>query len=309
MDLVLGLDSGGTKTLAAVADRTGRIVARVQAPGLDPLALPDWPDHLSRLIADLGIPTADTAAAVLGLPFHGEVPAITEQQIRVADVIFPGRSLVQNDVRIAFDGAFAMGGGGLILAGTGSMAWASRGGPDAPHIRVGGWSEVFGDEGSAYWIGREALSLASQELDGRRVETGFSTGILAAIGTGADGLSDWVASHPQPRAAIAALSRRVADLDSAGDATARDLLHSAADALALTLQAALRRAADADLPWSHAGSVLTNATIRQRITHRLGRDPQPPRLPPVGGALLRAAHLAGWQGDDDWTQTLARALG
>ncbi len=98
-------------------------------------------------------------AAVLGLPYFSEVPAISARQSAVAVAALGAGACVMNDVAVAFEGALGGDEGVLVLAGTGSMGWAR--GP-AGVVRVGGWGDVFGDEGSAFWIGREALALVSR---------------------------------------------------------------------------------------------------------------------------------------------------
>ena len=51
-----------------------------------------------------------------------------------------------------------------IVAGTGSIGYGEFEGRSA---RAGGWGELFGDEGSAYWVARQALTLFSQMSDAR----------------------------------------------------------------------------------------------------------------------------------------------
>ncbi len=298
---VLGLDSGGTKTLAALADRDGRVLRLWRGGSLDPVSVPDWPERLEALVTGLA-----PEASVLGLPYHGEIADLSQRQQDTARALLPGRVLVDNDVRIAFDGAFAGGPGALILAGTGSMAWASLGGPQH---RSGGWGDLFGDEGSAYWIGREALAALSRELDGRLPPSRFSAGLLRALGVGPEAVLDWCQAQDHQRSAIAGLARVVATLAEAGDPVAITILTRAAEALAETLQAAWRNAAGPrPLRWSHAGGVMTNPLIQRHITALVGVAPEPCRLPPVGGALLRAAHLAGWETGADWVDRVASGL-
>ena len=67
MSLILGLDGGGTKTLAAVAQRDGTVIGLIRGEGLDPTAAPDWRERLRDLIGRLGREPRDLAAAVLGL--------------------------------------------------------------------------------------------------------------------------------------------------------------------------------------------------------------------------------------------------
>jgi len=164
MTVVLGLDSGGTKTLAAIADQGGQVLRQWAGPGFDPMAGDQWIEQL-RIAAAYLRDGQSIAAVVLGLPLHGEVEAISDRQRAVAASVFDCPHQLLNDVEVACDGAFAGEDGVLVLAGTGSMAWAKVGGRS---LRTGGWGDAFGDEGSGYWIGRQALSMATQALDGRR---------------------------------------------------------------------------------------------------------------------------------------------
>lgn len=309
MTLVLGLDGGGTKTLLALADRCGNVVRLVRGRGLDPSSSPDWLLDLADLLAE-DDRTDAAEAAVLGLPFHDEVPRFTEQQTRVAEALLPSPVLVQNDVRIAFDGAFAGTGGVLVLAGTGSMAWASRGGASARSVRVGGWGDAFGDEGSAYWIGRETLAAVSSDLDGRLSAPDLTEGVLDAIGSTPGGLVDWTYGLPNRRSGMAQIAAITSRLAEDGVVSARAVLERAADHLAEQAITAWRgTGAETPLRWSHAGGVLESRIVRARIADKLGCGPVAPRLPPVGGALLRAAQAAGWPAGDRWINRLAASLG
>lgn len=306
MTLILGLDSGGTKTVLALADRSGQVTLLRRGPGLDPSTGSDWAGALTSLLA---ANAQGLAASVLGLPFHDEVKRYSDEQTTVAKALIPGNTLVQNDVRIAFDGALAGKAGALVLAGTGSMIWASLNGPSDPHIRVGGWGDAFGDEGSAYWIGREALALVSRHLDGRVAAPEFCEGVLSTLALDPGDLIGWCYALENRRKAFAELARTVSSLAEAGNADAKFILHGAADHLADHLKAAWRQAkTDEPLRWTYAGGVLSSAIVRDRIAVRVGSEAVVPRLPPVGGALLRAAANAGWSIDDGWLDRLSASL-
>ena len=310
MSLILGLDSGGTKTVLAFADRSGQVVSLRRGPGLDPSADRNWSRSLEALLkrGDQS-PIQKVDAAVLGLPFHDEVQRYSDEQTAVASALIPGNTLVQNDVRIAFDGALAGKPGVLALAGTGSMAWASLNGPNDPHIRVGGWGDAFGDEGSAYWIGREALGVASRHLDGRVSAPEFCDGILSALGLRADELIGWCYALENRRMGFAKLALATSALAEAGNADAGAILHTAADHLTQHITAAWRQTkAEIPLRWSYAGGVFASAVVLQSVSQQVGCDPVPPRLPPVGGSLLRAAVNAGWRVDEAWITALAQSL-
>lgn len=308
--LVLGVDGGGTKTIAATAAADGSLTWHEYGPGLDPSSGDGWRDGIARLAAAVPGSSGTLAAAAFGLPLHGEAAAFTTAQVAAVTSCFAGPAIVENDVRIAFDGAFAGGPGALVLSGTGSMAWASLAGPEDPHVRVGGWGELFGDEGSAHWIGRESLALLSRHLDGRAAVAPFAHGLLAVIGIAAADLPAWWLGLPNRRQSVAALARPVAAMADADDPDALRILDRAAGELAEQLVAAWWRCSGGALPaWSFAGSVFNSAVLRRRMEGRVGLAPQPPRLPPVGGALLRAARLAGWPIDTAWIDRLAHNLG
>ena len=298
---ILGLDSGGTKTLAALADRSGTVVDLTFGAGLDPTADPAWPERLAAIVTPLG----PVDAAVLGLPFHGEMAALSARQTQVAQDLLGAAAVVLNDVAVAFEGAFGGSDGVLILAGTGSMAWAQ--GPNGT-TRSGGWGAAFGDEGSAHWIGREALALVSMDLDGRQPCAAFGHGLLQALGIGPDDLIGWAYGQTNPRETIASVARHVAAL-AATDPDAQALMRRAAAHLTALGQATARSCgAVAPLRWSYAGGVFSDPVLRQTVAAQLGSEPVRPGLPPVGGALLLAARTAGWTVDAKFTQRLNASL-
>jgi N-acetylglucosamine kinase len=313
MSYILGLDGGGTKTLIALVDRTGEVIRATYGASLDPTAAPNWPDLLSSQLAEVMQDRGPPVAAVLGLSFHDEIKSFTAQQEEVAAALLPSSSvLVENDVRLACEGAFALGPGVLMLAGTGSMVWASRGGPEDAQHRIGGFGDVFGDEGSAYWIGRESLAIASQGLDGRLTEAeGFGHAIAEALSISSDGLIDWMYSLGNRRTAIAGIAQITARLADSGSPVAQTILDRACDHLSqhvLAAERALSGPGGERLPWSYAGGVFSNASILEGVQRRVGTMPVDPILPPVGGALLRAARLAGWSTDNVFITRLKQAL-
>lgn len=313
MSYVLGLDSGGTKTLIALAKRTGVVCEVIWGDSLDPTAARDWPALMATQLGAATLGRGAPQAVAFGLSFHDEIESFTRRQEETAAALLPDSLVVvENDVRIAFDGAFATGGGVLMLAGTGSMVWASRNGSDDPHYRIGGWGEAFGDEGSACWIGRESLSIASQGLDGRLpAAIDFAQGLLDGLSIGRDRLIDWVYSLENQRTAIAGVAKITAALAASGFAVAEHILDRACDHLAAHMFAAerlLSRPDGARPPWSYAGGVFSNTTILQGVTRRVGTDPVEPLLPPIGGAVLRAAQLAGWTVDAAFIERVQMSL-
>jgi N-acetylglucosamine kinase-like BadF-type ATPase len=292
-ELILGIDGGGSKTLAAIAERSGTIVETHRMHGVNPLDNSDWRGDLETFLAPLaGNRLTGVAAA---LPAYGEMPDVSAQQERLISDLFPAaRVRLLNDVDAAQIGAFAGGPGILLLAGTGSMAWA-RDEAGRSH-RTGGWGDAIGDEGSAYWIGKRVIGAVSKAIDGRgapTVLTGMLRDTLGIDVSGMHGLEGWVAHLSAPRARIATLAPLVSDAAEAGDAVARRILDEAAAELALHVTT-LERREHLEAPWSYGGGAFNSRALRDAVAQCLGRAPVAPRLPPIGGALLAAAQHLGW---------------
>jgi len=302
---ILGIDGGGSKVLVALADRSGRILRVARGGGINPMDNPNWRRELDAQLGHFaGEPRLKAVAAAL--PAYGEVAHISEKQRQAILKAFPGVSQrVLNDVDAAHLGAFAGGSGILILSGTGSMAWARDAEGNAS--RAGGWGDVIGDEGSSYWIGRAALSLVSQSLDGRAERTALAEALFDHLhldkSDPINALAGWVAGLASPRAGIASLSVLVDRVAREGDAGAIHLIGHAADELAKHFRAINSAAAD----WTYAGGTFASRSLLRELEKRIGRPPVPPRLPPIGGALLAAAQLLDWPVDEGWIGQLAAA--
>ncbi len=299
-DWVLGLDGGGTKTLLALADRTGRTLGPFVGAGINPFDQPLWQTELENLLRQCPVSIGDIAHATFGLPGYGESPTVSSAQLEAVRGWAGTPFTVRNDVGVAFTGALAGQPGVLVLAGTGSMAWAGDGGQ--LELRVGGWGDAFGDEGSAYWIGQQALQRLSWALDGRLSDATYRDGLLAAIGIGGDDLIAWYYRLPHPRSAVAGLAKRVDRLAEAGNPTALDLLNDAARHLVGLARAATNRLSLEKPQFTYAGGLFQSRLVCEAVRHgceQLGSWLEPCGSP-LFGALLDAAARAGWAVNQGW---------
>ncbi|MBP0582788.1 N-acetylglucosamine kinase [Labrys sp. LIt4] len=308
---ILAIDGGGTKTILATANRDGAIGSWLEGAGINPVDNPDWLASFEALVRTAGEAARACDHAVLALPAYGEIAAVTQSQNQAAASVLGRSHAILNDVEAAHVAAFAGGPGVLILAGTGSMAWASD--ERGESLRVGGWGDAFGDEGSAFWIGRETIARVSQALDGRLTAPALADAVFAFLGLDrADpprALLQWHVELSHPRSEIAALSVLIDRLAEAGDQAAAAILDEAADHLARHVEAAWRRMdARPYRSWSYAGGVFASRGVLTRLTARLGAPPTPPRLPPIGGALLRAAQDLDWPVDQAWIERLGASI-
>lgn len=305
-DLVLGLDGGGSKTVAALADRDGTVMTLRHGGALDPFGNPQWRSDLAAIVRGFDGTAGELQRVVLGLSCHTEIETVSAEQRGFAETLFAAPVDVLNDVHVAFEGALAGRPGVLSLAGTGSMAWAGDG--RGLHRRTGGWGDLIGDEGSSYWVGREALAETSRALDGRTDNAAFAKSILDHLAIRAGDLIGWVYGLRNRRTTVAALAMAVDARAEAGDPAALTLMRAAADHLCVQVETAWRLVdVPGSLVWSHAGGLFNSLTVQRRARERLG-PPIEPELPPVGGALLEAAKRAGWTTDRAWRASLAASL-
>jgi len=307
---IAAVDGGGSKTLLVVLRQDGTISDIARAEGSNPFDQPLWRETLSGLFGRL---SDDVAAAGLGLAGFGESATLNQRQRDLIDTALEHIPFaLTNDVDMACNGAFAGGKGVLLLSGTGSMAWASDG--EGRTCRVGGWGSLFGDEGSAFWIGRKALGIITAILDGRNtVDATFLPPFQKELGLPSDptecaaALLDWYGNLTHERSAVALLTRVVARLAEENCDPACRLMHDAAAELALHIKTARRKLCRPDLPWSYGGGTLQSPFLRKAIAETCGM-PASPILPPIGGGLLTAARLAGWPVNDVWIRHLAQTL-
>jgi N-acetylglucosamine kinase-like BadF-type ATPase len=307
--LILGIDGGGSKALVALADKSGRVLEIRRSEGINPMDNRGWRARFETHLR--GFAGANGLAGIgAAMPAYGEVEDISaEQRGVIADAFGKVPQRVLNDVDAAQIGAFGGGPGILILAGTGSMAWA-RDVAGKSH-RVGGWGETIGDEGSGHWIGRRVLGLVSQSLDGRAAPTKLVDAVFKALqldhADPVNGLEGWVSRLTHPRSEISALAAVCGRAAEVGDAGAVAILEDAADELARHFRA-IAKPAGAALPWSYAGGTFNSRVLREAVASRIGSPPKTPLLPPIGGALLAAAQHLDWPVQQAWIERLAAAI-
>lgn len=159
MKYAAGIDGGQSSTVAVVGDERGRILASGRAGPADEIGVE--PDSL-RLHGALRA-ALDDARARAGLPeetiFAAIVAGVSGYRGRVygrAPELPTERFVLTHDAPIAHAGALGGQAGVVVISGTGSVIYASDERANAQTL--GGWGFLFGDEGSAFWIAREALA-------------------------------------------------------------------------------------------------------------------------------------------------------
>lgn len=162
--ITVGVDAGGTSTEVIVA-RDGAVVRHVKGPeaNASAIGIDDAADAIIDTIRR-ALEHERPSAISVGAAGAGRerVARALEELIQSA---FPDAAVrVGDDTEIALRASIPDGPGIVLIAGTGSVAYAENGDKRA---RVGGLGSVAGDEGSAYAIGMAAVRLYGRVLDGR----------------------------------------------------------------------------------------------------------------------------------------------
>jgi glucosamine kinase len=296
--LVLGGDVGGTSTRILVADLTGRVVGRGRG---SPVAHPEtahraFADALAEALVEAD--PARVVAGVVGMAGSGAVrdPAVRAGYEQVwSSAGLTGTPDVRSDLEVAFAAGTEATEGSVLIAGTGAVSGRLRDGRLVAAVGGHGW--LLGDEGSGFWLGREAVRATLRALEGVGPASPLTDSVLDALEVTAGPQARALvvgAAYARPPVQLSALAPLVSRAHAAGDPAATALLDDAAAHLLATWDGLGPGRADG--PVVLAGSLLAagtylGAAVRAGLTGRGG-------LPcsgddPVEGAVrlaLRGVH-------------------
>lgn len=248
MDLVVGLDAGGTASRAVVANLTGEILGRgVAGPG-NPLSAAPPGAAVGEIAAALrgALRGIDPTAVVDGVLGIAGTSVLVDPVVRAAFAdMWRGLGLrcpvrVVGDLVTAFAGGTAEPSGFVLIAGTGAVAARIEEHEIVRSADGLGW--LLGDEGSGRWMGLQALRTAVRTWDSPLAsEVAAHTGAATA-----DALVRW--AQALPMAGIGALAPVVCAAARDGDAQAAAIVASAAGHLLATLDEVRPAAVHAPIP-------------------------------------------------------------
>ncbi|WP_426003505.1 N-acetylglucosamine kinase [Paenarthrobacter sp. NyZ202] len=235
---VIGLDIGGTKT-RGVRFEDGVPVRDENAgsSNVQNVTVEQAMANLAELFGKIGGGTVDQVYAGAG-------GIDTDEDARaLADLIAPhvpgARITVVHDSRLLL----AAGGastGVAVIAGTGSAAWGrNQAGQEA---RAGGWGYLLGDEGSGYWLGREAVRHSLRRMNQGLEPDRLSRALLEACGVDEPGKLIALFHSPDTgRRYWAQQARLVVEAADAGDEVGIGLVEQAGRDLADLAAQAVRQ--------------------------------------------------------------------
>lgn len=299
MAYFLGIDGGGTKTTCAVGDESQLLAAATAGPSnIVRVGEGKARESLHRCVrqacAAAGIVPEEVSRTCVGGSGAAQ-PELAEIVRSLLAEILPGPTDVVGDMQIALEAAFDSGPGVVVIAGTGSIAYGrNRHGKTA---RAGGWGFAIGDEGSAHWIGRTAVSAVLRDADlsdASSVESALATSLFKTWGVAS--IADLArAANSIPPPDFAALFPTIA---SSSDDLATQVLNEAGGELAEVAAGVIRRLFAKDhsgaVPVAMTGGVFRHAPLVRQVFYNELRaldqrvELNPQVVEPVEGALRMA---------------------
>jgi glucosamine kinase len=306
--LIVGVDGGGTKTLAAAWDPESHEVWLGMA-GPSNLDSSGEDDAAAALEASVtaateaaGRTSGDVSVAVFGLAGTDTAKVAALVDRRFAETT----TFTVNDTVTAWAAGTACRPGVAVIAGTGSNILGV--GRRNETWRAGGWGHLLGDEGSGHWLAREAIRAGLAHRDGTGPATELTAAAAAFFGVDSiEAVANLVYQRPLAKSEVAAFAVEVSRLANGGDAIAGRILREGGRLLALAAVTVIRRV-DLSGPErfevAEVGSTWKAGELFRGTFENLVREYAPGvnfdhvHAPPVYGAVLLAGRAAGVWSDE-----------
>lgn len=270
MEYILGIDGGGTKTVALLGDLEGHVLARGVSGPSNTNAV-GFDEACSALESAINMARTDypgeISALCFGLAGAGRKEDIEQFQNWVAHK-FPNTVVeVVSDAEILLMAGAPSGPALALICGTGSIVYGRT--VTGELIRAGGWGYLFGDEGSGYAIGIATLRAVMQAYDGRGSETLLSELVLERFGlrTPPD-LVRSIYGAESPRSAVASLTDLVEQAAGRGDSMAIAILEESSRELARLIAAIYLKLGTSTVPLIITGGTILHGSNLKKAFNR-----------------------------------------
>ena len=275
----LGIDGGGSKTTFLLVDEYYNEICHLQSGPSNYLSVgaAAAKDAIREGVSHL---TEQPNIVCAGFAGAGRPDSVAFYRDVLQSLIPGAHIIIESDAFIASIGAIGVDPGILLIAGTGSIVIGRD--KDRTMFRVGGWGPYFGDEGSGFWIGREAVRAALRSIDAQdpteftqriatKLELKSISEVVGAWANGNLGVPEIAGLFPEVVATYP-------------EEPARQILTEAALHLRSLVEIASKRTGLDDCRKSLSGSVASHPVMRQLI----GLEFEERRHSPEWGAVIWA---------------------
>ena len=293
MNYYLGIDGGGTRTTAAVADESGAVVCRMVGKTINfySVGMNAARNNLKELLADIYEKMGEITFKSTFIGCSALDDRATDDLVSslCSDAIKSESITMDSDTYVALFSGESVLPRGVVICGTGSMVTAidENGGI---HTK-GGWGHVIGDGGSAYSIAVNGLAEAVQLYDENKADAPlvksaqdfFEVENLRLI-------IDKVYSQTTTKDVLAGFARCVADEALKGDEPSVNIIKTECDKLLRTVYSLLDEIGGCKILYLYGGVFQNNPTFKELFVEALNKKYPMVRaellsIPPEEGAL------------------------
>ena len=294
---IVGIDAGGSKTVCQVGAPDGGVLREARGPGANLQSAGEL--QVEKVLHDVMNDINESPAAIcVGMAGVDRPNDARLMRAMLSRLCRGSRALIVNDALIALEAGAPQAAGIVLIAGTGSIAYGRDAHGHA--ARAGGWGNVLGDEGSGFWLGRQALRAVLRAADQRGEATALTDRVIAHfdVARPQDLVQPIYEGGMKPKV-VAAIAPMVADVADAGDAVARQIVDAGVEELVSAVQSVARRLdlSTREIPVPLAGGIFREVPrVRRLVIERLhavlpSARPALLTVEPASGALQLAAAL------------------
>lgn len=284
---LLAIDGGGTKTIGVIVGEQGEILTSYQssATNYHVVGQKQATDTLSNILntlfdqiqTQLGVSKSivikRAVFALAGIDTDKDLAivkkiveaAVQNANMKITDLI------VENDALSALLGSTLKSPGILVIAGTGSIAFAHNG--SGTFVRVGGWGHKMGDEGSGYWIGKKAIQSVLKMYDGRIEKSILFDKVLQHFKLkNVEDLYNWLQGSNYSVHDVSSVSKVVESARQEGDAISLHIMNEALHELFELITCAIKKAGIDSQRFKivlQGGILQNNAFIKEQLITKI----------------------------------------
>lgn len=265
----IGIDGGGTKTSAVLSNLDASDLRTVKI-GTGNIIVLDQ-ESRRKLIEEIfdKLLKGEDASHIQWATFAFAGAGREDEKKSMSNIISAAgikNFTILTDAEILHYSIFGEKSGILISAGTGSVCIIRT--DDEKYKQIGGWGYLLGDEGSGYYIGREAIKMALFEFDEKKQPSPLSKAILTFYQISHPGnLISLIYTSKRPQKVVASSAKTICEMADKGDSAALKIIENAAKSL---IDLALEAIKILDHHTTHkhiialTGGILQNSTIVNR---------------------------------------------
>lgn len=276
--LTLAVDGGGTRCRIALARDDQITQVETGAANVSTnfdQAVTEIYQGLEQLAGKTGLTLATLSQAPAYLGLAGVISA--KIATRLAEALPLVKSQIEDDRSAALRGALGDVDGAIAHCGTGSFLASQIKGQ---RRIIGGWGPILGDQASAQWLGRQALSRVLDVADGLAAPSALSATILASLQNSAGIVAFASTASPTD---FGDLAKEVTHHAQNGDTLAVELMYLGADYIAARLP---------QIGWASGARLCLTGGLAPQYASYLPQRMQDALTPPQGDPLTGALALA-----------------